>query len=317
MKYDYDVAIIGAGAAGYSAAIYAGRSGARTVVFDKGMGGGLTSEADDIENYPGFKKIKGPELMEKMKEHASEYAEMHFLEEVKDMKVREDGIEVITSKKSYFIGAVILCTGTEHRKLNVKGEEEFRGRGVSYCATCDGPFFVGKDVAVIGGGNTAISEAIYLKDIGCNVKVIHRRDKLRAEKILEDEAKEKGIEFIWNSFVEEIYGNNAVNGLKIRNVKTGEIGDIKVDGVFVSIGEEPNNELAKKIGVELDENGYIKVDRMQRTNIKRVYAAGDITGGIRQIVTACGEGATAALASLEVIGMRNPFGSQQVLTSMQ
>jgi len=307
MPYDYDVAIIGAGAAGYSAAIYAGRSGASVVIFDKGMGGGLTSEADDIENYPGFKKIKGPELMEKMKEHASQYAEMHFLEEVKDINVKEDGVEVITAKKKYWVGAAILCTGTEHRKLGVKGEEEFRGRGVSYCATCDGPFFVGKKVAVIGGGNTAISEAIYLKDIGCDVTVIHRRDKLRAEKILEDEAKEKGVKFIWNSVVEEIYGNEMVEGIKIKNVKNGEIKEIGVDGIFVSIGEEPNNELAKKLGAKLDEHGYIVVDEMQRTSVKRIYAAGDITGGIRQIVTACGEGAKAALASLEVIGKRNPF----------
>jgi len=182
MPYDYDIAIIGAGAAGYSAAIYAGRSGASVVIFDKGMGGGLTSEADEIENYPGFKKIKGPELMERMKEHASQYAEMHFLEEVKDLKVNDEHAEVITSKRSYRVGAVILCTGTEHRKLGVKGEEEFRGRGVSYCATCDGPFFVGKNVIVVGGGNTAISEAIYLKDIGCNVTVVHRRDELRAER---------------------------------------------------------------------------------------------------------------------------------------
>jgi len=307
MSYDYDIAIIGAGAAGYSAAIYAGRSGASAVIFDKGMGGGLTSEADEIENYPGFKKIKGPELMERMKEHASQYAKMHFLEEVKDLKVHDDGIDVITSKRSYNVGAVILCTGTEHRKLGVKGEQEFRGRGVSYCATCDGPFFVGKDVVVVGGGNTAISEAIYLKDIGCNVTVIHRRDELRAEKILEDEAKQKGVNFIWNSVVEEIFGDEMVKGVKIKNVKTGEIKEIKASGVFVSIGEEPNNELAKKVGAQLDEHGYVKVDRLQRTSVKRVYAAGDITGGVRQIVTACGEGATAALASLEVIGKRNPF----------
>ncbi|MCD6473437.1 MAG: thioredoxin-disulfide reductase [Thermoplasmata archaeon] len=307
MPYDYDIAIIGAGAAGYSAAIYAGRSGASAVIFDKGMGGGLTSEADEIENYPGFKKIKGPELMERMKEHASQYAKMHFLEEVKDLKVYDDGIDVISSKRIYKVGAVILCTGTEHRKLGVKGEEEFRGRGVSYCATCDGPFFVGKDVVVVGGGNTAISEAIYLKDIGCNVTVIHRRDELRAEKILEDEAKQKGVNFIWNSVVEEIFGDEMVKGVKIKNVKTGEIKEIKASGVFVSIGEEPNNELAKKVGAQLDEHGYVKVDRLQRTSVKRVYAAGDITGGVRQIVTACGEGATAALASLEVIGKRNPF----------
>jgi len=307
MPYDYDVAIIGAGAAGYSAAIYAGRSGANVVVFDKGMGGGLTSEAPDIENYPGFKRIKGPELMERMKEHASQYAEMRFLEEVKNLKILDDGIEVITSNKSYKVGAVILCTGTEYKKLGVKGEKKFEGLGVSYCATCDGPFFVGKKVAVIGGGNTAVTEAIYLKDIGCNVSLVHRREQLRAEKALEIEAKEKGIKFIWNSIVEEIIGDEMVKAIKLKNVKDGKESILETDAVFVSIGEKPQNKLVLEIGIELDEKGYIKVDEMQRTNIKRIYAAGDITGGVRQIVTACGEGAKAALASLEIIGKRNPF----------
>ena len=304
---EYEIAIVGGGAAGFSAAIYAGRSGAKAVVFDKGMGGGLTMEAPKVENYPGFKSIPGVELMEKMKEHASEYAEMKFGEEVKEIKVKEGGVEVLTSKGKYFVGAVILCTGTEHRKLNVKGEEEFAGRGVSYCATCDGFFFKGRKVAVVGGGNSAIIEAIYLKQIGCDVVVIHRRDELRAEKALENEAKEKGVEFMWNSIVEEIIGKETVEGIKVKNVKNGERKTIKVDGVFVSIGEEPQNELAKKAGIKLDENGYIVTDEMGRTNIARIFAAGDVTGGIRQIVTACAQGAKASLAALKVIGKRSPY----------
>ncbi|KAA0010181.1 MAG: thioredoxin-disulfide reductase [Thermoplasmata archaeon] len=304
---EYEIAIVGGGAAGFSAAIYAGRSGAKAVVFDKGMGGGLTMEAPKVENYPGFKSIPGVELMEKMKEHASEYAEMKFGEEVKEIKVKEDGVEVLTSKGKYFVGAVILCTGTEHRKLNVKGEEEFAGRGVSYCATCDGFFFKGRKVAVVGGGNSAIIEAIYLKQIGCDVVVIHRRDELRAEKALENEAKEKGVEFIWNSIVEEIIGKETVEGIKVKNVKNGKRKTIKVDGVFVSIGEEPQNEVAKKAGIKLDENGYIVTDEMGRTNIARIFAAGDVTGGIRQIVTACAQGAKASLAALKVIGKRSPY----------
>ena len=304
---EYEIAIVGGGAAGFSAAIYAGRSGAKAVVFDKGMGGGLTMEAPKVENYPGFKSIPGVELMEKMKEHASEYAEMKFGEEVKEIKVKEDGVEMLTSKGKYFVGAVILCTGTEHRKLNVKGEEEFAGRGVSYCATCDGFFFRGRKVAVVGGGNSAIIEAIYLKQIGCDVVVIHRRDELRAEKALENEAKEKGVEFMWNSIVEEIIGKETVEGIKVKNVKNGERKTIKVDGVFVSIGEEPQNELAKKAGIKLDENGYIVTDEMGRTNIARIFAAGDVTGGIRQIVTACAQGAKASLAALKVIGKRSPY----------
>lgn len=307
MDYDYEVAIVGAGAAGYAAAIYAGRSGASVVVFDRGMGGGLTMEAPKVENYPGFKEISGVELMEKMKEHAMDYAEMRFGEEVKKLEIMKNGVKLHTSKKEYFVGSVILCTGSKHRKLNVRGEEEFSGRGVSYCATCDGFFFKGKKVAVVGGGNSAVIEAIYLKQIGCDVFLIHRRDKLRAEKALEEEAKQKGIQFIWNSVVEEIIGDEMVKALKIKNVKTGEEKIIGIDGVFISIGEEPQNELAKQIGVELDENGYIIVDEMGRTNIKRVFAAGDVTGGVRQIITACAEGAKAALAAMQAIGKISPF----------
>jgi len=307
MEYTYEIAIVGAGAAGCAAAIYAGRSGASVAVFDKGMGGGLTLEAPKIENYPGFKSIGGVELAEKMKEHAAEYAEMKYGEEVKELKVTENGVEVITNRGKYFVGAVILCTGAEHRKLGVKGEKEFAGKGVSYCATCDGFFFKGKKVAVVGGGNSAVIEAIYLKQIGCDVSVIHRRDELRAEKALEEEAKEKGIQFIWNSVVEEIIGKEMVEGVKIKNVKTGEEKILEVSGVFISIGEEPQNQLAKQLGLKLDENGYIIVDDMGRTSMERIFAAGDVTGGVRQIITACAEGAKAALAAMKAIGKRSPY----------
>ncbi len=307
MQYDYEIAIVGAGAAGYTAAIYAGRSGASVVVFDKGMGGGLSVEAPKIENYPGFKSITGIELMEKMKEHAIEYAQIKFGEEVKEIKVMEEGVEILTNKDKYFVGAVIICTGSKHRKLGVKGEEEFAGKGISYCATCDGFFFKGKKVAVVGGGNSAVIEAIYLKQIGCEVYVIHRRDELRAEEALEKEAKEKGVKFIWNSIVKEIIGKEKVEAVKIRNVKTGEEKILEIDGIFISIGEEPQNEIAKKAGVKIDENGYIIVDEMGRTNLERVFAAGDVTGGVRQIITACAEGAKAALAAMKTIGKRSPF----------
>ncbi|MCD6448688.1 MAG: thioredoxin-disulfide reductase [Thermoplasmata archaeon] len=307
MEYTYEIAVVGAGAAGCAAAIYAGRSGASVAVFDKGMGGGLTLEAPKIENYPGFKSIGGVELAEKMKEHAAEYAEMKYGEEVKELKVTENGVEVITNRGKYFVGAVILCTGAEHRKLGVKGEKEFAGKGISYCATCDGFFFKGKKVAVVGGGNSAVIEAIYLKQIGCDVSVIHRRDELRAEKALEEEAKEKGIQFIWNSVVEEIIGKEMVEGVKIKNVKTGEEKILEVSGVFISIGEEPQNQLAKQIGLKLDENGYIIVDDMGRTSMERIFAAGDVTGGVRQIITACAEGAKAALAAMKAIGKRSPY----------
>jgi len=271
------------------------------------MGGGLATESPEIENYPGFKKINGIDLMEKMKDHAKEYAKFKFYEEVKEIKKGGDRFKIVTSKGEYEAGAVIICTGTTHKKLDAKGEKELSGRGVSYCATCDGFFFKDKDVVVIGGGNSAVIEAIYLKQVGCNVSIVHRRDRLRAEKSLEVKAVDMGINIVWDSVVEEIVGKEKVEGVKLKNVKTGETKVMPVDGVFISIGEVPQSEIAVNAGVETDEHGYIKTDEMQRTNIKGIYAAGDITGGVRQIITACSEGAKAALMSTEVLGKMYPF----------
>jgi len=245
--------------------------------------------------------------MEKMKDHAKEYAKFKFYEEVKEIKKRGDRFKIVTSKGEYEAGAVIICTGTTHKKLDAKGEKELSGRGVSYCATCDGFFFKDKDVVVIGGGNSAVIEAIYLKQVGCNVSIVHRRDRLRAEKSLEVKAVDMGINIVWDSVVEEIVGKEKVEGVKLKNVKTGETKVMPVDGVFISIGEVPQSEIAVNAGVETDEHGYIKTDEMQRTNIKGIYAAGDITGGVRQIITACSEGAKAALMSTEVLGKMYPF----------
>ncbi len=304
---DMELAIIGAGSAGYAAGIYAGRAGINAVIFDAGMGGGLATESPEIENYPGFKKINGIDLMEKMKDHAKEYAKFKFYEEVKEIKKEGDAFRIVTSKGEYEAGAVIICTGTTHKKLDAKGEKELAGRGVSYCATCDGFFFKDKDVVVIGGGNSAVIEAIYLKQVGCNVSIVHRRDRLRAEKSLEARAVGMGINIVWDSVVEEIVGKEKVEGVKLKNVKTGKTEIMKVDGVFISIGEVPQSEIAVNAGVETDEHGYIKTDEMQRTNVKGIYAAGDVTGGVRQIVTACSEGAKAALMSTEVLGKMYPF----------
>ena len=304
---DMELAIIGAGSAGYAAGIYAGRAGINAVIFDAGMGGGLATESPEIENYPGFKKINGIDLMEKMKDHAKEYAKFKFYEEVKEIKKEGDAFRIVTSKGEYEAGAVIICTGTTHKKLDAKGEKELAGRGVSYCATCDGFFFKDKDVVVIGGGNSAVIEAIYLKQVGCNVSIVHRRDRLRAEKSLEERAVGMGINIVWDSVVEEIVGKEKVEGVKLKNVKTGKTEIMKVDGVFISIGEVPQSEIAVNAGVETDEHGYIKTDEMQRTNVKGIYAAGDVTGGVRQIVTACSEGAKAALMSTEVLGKMYPF----------
>ena len=305
---DYEIAIIGAGPAGYTAAIYAIRAGLKIIVLDKGLGGGLAAVSPNIENYPGFESISGMELVEKMKQHASKYTKINFGEEVKNISQKKDFFTVETDKKSYDVKAIILCLGTEYRKLNAPGEKELAGKGVSYCATCDGFFFKDKKVAVVGGGNSALIEAIYLKQIGCKeVYLIHRRDQLRAEKTYQDEAVEKGIQIIYNTHVESINGRDKVEFLKLHDVNTDKKTDLTFDGVFISIGEEPQSKLAKELGVKLDEKGFIIADKKGRTNVKGVYAAGDITGGLRQVVTACAEGANAALASTESVGKKYPY----------
>lgn len=305
---DYELAIIGAGPAGYSAAIYAGRSGIKTVVFDKIGGGGLALVSPKIENYAGFESIPGSELMDKMQKHAIKYADFHFIEEVKKITKNENLFTIETTNKSYTSKAVILCMGTEYRKLGIPGEQELQGKGVSYCSTCDGQFFKGKNVAVVGGGNSAVIEAIFLKQIGCkDVNLIHRRDQLRAEKAIEDEAITKQVKIMYRTHVESIHGDQKVDYLYLHDLTKDKKYNFSVDGIFVSIGEEPQNALAKMLDTKLDEKGYVIIDKQQRTNIKGVYAAGDITGGLRQIITACAEGAIAALTSTEVLGKKYPY----------
>jgi len=305
---NYELAIVGSGAAGFTGAIYAKRAGIKTVVIDKGIGGGLANVSPKIENFPGFESISGMELMEKMKKHASNYADFRFNEEITEINKINDSFKISTNKETYNVKAIILCTGTEYRKLNVTGEKELTGKGVSYCATCDGFFFKDKKVAVIGGGNSALIESIYLKQIGCKeVYVIHRRDQLRAEKAYQDEAIEKGVKLIFNTKLESINGDQKIEYLTLNDVKTDKKSKFFVDGLFISIGEVPQNDLAKQLGVKLDEKGFIVTDRQLRTNIKGVYAAGDITGGLRQVITACAEGAIAALSSTESLGKKYPY----------
>jgi thioredoxin reductase (NADPH) len=306
---DFELAIIGAGPAGFSAAIYAERAGIKTVVFDKSGGGGLASIAPNIENYAGFESITGSELMEKMKAHASKYAEMKLYEEITEIKKTDDGFTLFTAEENtYHVGAVLFAVGTEHRKLSCEGIRKFEGRGVSYCATCDGFFFKDKNVGVVGGGNSALIEAIYLKQIGCkHVYLIHRRDQLRAESAYEEDAKKAGVEFFLDTEVEKVEGDDLLSKITLKNKKTGETENIEIDGLFISIGVVPQNELAKKLGVKLDEQEYILVDNQMRTNVKGVYAAGDITGGLRQVVTAVAEGAVAGLTSTEALGKQYPY----------
>ena len=300
---NFDIIIIGAGPAGLTAGLYAGRQNSKALVIDRGLAGGLGSEVPMMENYPGFDLISGMELISKMKPQCEKFSEIRENQIIEDIEKRDDGIYIKTKSSigddfnEYLTKSVILATGASHKHLNVPGENEFLGRGVAYCATCDGMFFVNRNVLMVGGGNSAAQEALYLKNIGCNVKIVHRRDSLRCEHRLEELLQEKGVEILWNSTIKEIKGDMAVNSVTL--VRDGVEEEYETDAVFVAIGDEPSNGLAKKLGVELDENGYIITDKSQATNVSGVYAAGDITGGVKQWIVACGEGAVAAISAYQ------------------
>lgn len=261
--------------------------------------GGQVAGTPVVENYPGLMRIAGKSLVDIMVQHALQYTHIHQGEEVLDIKPNET-IEVYTNKGKYLCRAVILTTGAKYRKIGAPGEERLFGRGVSYCATCDGYFFKGKKAVVVGGGSSAVTEALYLDSLGVNVALVHRLDVLRAEARLQESLLDRKIPVIWNSVIKEILGEKVVAGVRLENVNTGDVQEIPTDAVFVSIGYDPVNELARRIGLELDEEGgYINVDRFQRTSRPRIYAAGDVTGGIKQIVTAVGQGAVAAMTAFE------------------
>lgn len=298
---EYDLVVVGAGAAGMTAGIFGARSGLETILIEKGICGGLSNEATVVDNFPGFKRIGGMELVERMKEQTAEYAEIKELEEVTEIAIsrKEKKMILSTEKGAYLTDAVVLCTGTKKRKLGVKGENEFLGRGVSYCATCDGFFFKNKSVIVVGGGDSAVRGVLYLKNLGCEVTLLHRRDKLRAEQYLQKSLEKAGVHILWNSVVKEIKGDKVVRSVVRYDKERDSEDELAVEGVFVYIGDEPLNALATQIGAKLDKDGYILTDKSQRTNIERVYAAGDITGGVKQIVVACAEGAIAATSAHE------------------
>ncbi|MGZ4856795.1 MAG: thioredoxin-disulfide reductase [Methanobacteriaceae archaeon] len=297
---EYDIIIIGAGPAGLTAALYSGRQNFRTLILEKMITGGVGAEVPMMENFPGFEIIAGKQLIELMKKQALKHSEIREKEEVKKVELVGDKIELSADEKKYLTRAIIISTGSKHRQLKVPGELEFLGRGVCYCATCDGPLYQGKKVLIIGGGNSATQEALYLENIGVNVALVHRRDELRAENYLQDMLKEKDIPIFWDSVVKEIMGGDTgVKSVVLHNRKTGENKEVEIDGIFISIGDVPSNQVAASIGVELDSNGYIITDKSQRTNLPRVYAAGDITGGVKQWVVACSEGAIAALSAYE------------------
>ncbi len=295
---EYDVAVIGCGPAGLTAALYAGRYGMKTVIFESVPS--QLSTVHFIENYPGFEG-SGYELLEKMKEQALRYAE-HVFESVVDVKKEGNVFVLKTDYSEYRAKSVIFATGGRHRELGVEGEKEFLGRGVSYCATCDGNFFRGKKVLVIGGGNTAVTDAIYLKEIGCDVTLVHRRDELRADKALQEELFRRKIPVIWNCTVVRIEGTNRVERVVLHDRVKDEDFVVEADGVFIAVGMRPQTELAAGLGVERDHMGYIKVDKKQRTNVPGVFAAGDCCDNpLKQVVTACGDGAVAANSAFEFV----------------
>lgn len=292
----YDVIIAGAGPAGMTAAVYASRSNLKTLLLERGMPGGQMVDTEDIENYPGYEHILGQELSTKMFEHAQKFGAQYKYGDIKAIVDHGDYKVVTAGENEFKTKAVIIATGAQYRKLGIPGEEELTGRGVSYCAVCDGAFFKDKELVVVGGGDSAVEEGIYLTRFAKKVTIIHRRDELRAQKILQERAfKNEKIEFIWDTGVEKINEENGkVGSLSLINYKTDEKSEFNVDGVFVYIGMDPLSEPFESLGV-VDDEGYIVTNENMETNVPGIYAAGDIREkDLRQIVTATGDGSIAA-----------------------
>jgi len=299
-----DLVIVGGGPAGLTAGIYAVRSGLQTAVVERDALGGQVATTPLVENYPGFTQVGGKALVDLLVSHALEYVTVFQGEEVVGIQP-EDGLTVLTSRRRFRTKAVLLATGATHRHLGVPGESRFSGRGVTYCSTCDGPLFKGKRVIMVGGGNSAVTEALYLHNIGAHVTLVHRRDTLRAQEHLTKYLSSANIPVLWNTEVKEIRGEVKVQEVLLYNHVTQENRALPIDGVFIAIGYLPAVGLAKKLGVELTEDGFIKRDEHHRTNVPGIYSAGDVEGGYKQIVTAVGQGAEAALSIYE--DLMNPY----------
>ncbi|BAF59598.1 MAG: thioredoxin-disulfide reductase [Pelotomaculum sp.] len=294
-----ELVIIGGGPAGLSAGLYGSRAKLDTVLLERGIPGGLVISTDQVENYPGFPEgIGGFELMQKMEEQARRFGLEIVSVNVESIRVDGKGFCVKTEDGELLAGAVIIATGAQPQLLGVKGEEQYTGRGVSYCATCDGAFFRGKKVAVIGGGDAAVQEAIFLTKFAEKVFIIHRRNELRATRAVQEKAfGNPKIEFVWDAVVSEISGSDLVESVTVKNVKNGEERDLQVDGVFIYVGQKPNSDLVRDI-VSLDEKGYIITDENMMTSQPGLYAAGDVRRKLlRQVVTAVADGAVAAVAA--------------------
>ncbi|MDQ3561666.1 MAG: thioredoxin-disulfide reductase [Thermoproteota archaeon] len=293
----YDVIIIGSGPAGYTAGIYTSRANLSTLIISGTLPGGQLMTTSEVENYPGFPNgIFGPELMMNMRQQAERFGAVIVDDEVLKVDFKNRPFTITTHAETYSAEATLVCTGASPRKLGIPAEQQFSGRGVSYCATCDGPFFKGENIVVVGGGDTAMEEATFLTKFGKSVRVVHRRDSLRASKILQQKALENPkIEFIWNNVVADIKGNNKISTVLVKDINTGKERTIETGGLFVAIGHEPNTAIFKG-QLELDDKGYIVLKHHTKTSVEGVFAAGDVHDHrYRQAVTAAGFGCMAAI----------------------
>ena len=291
----YDTMIIGAGPAGMTAALYAARSNLKVALLERGIYGGQMNNTAEIENYPGYARISGPELAEKMFEPLENLGVEHLFGQVEKIEDHGDYKKIITEDEVFETKTVILAPGANHRHLGVPGEEEYNSRGVSYCAVCDGAFFRDEDLLVVGGGDSAVEEAIFLTRFAKSVTIVHRRDQLRAQQLLQERAfANEKISFIWDSVVKEIKGDDRrVTSVVFENVKTGQISESDFGGVFIYVGLDPVSDFVKDLGI-CDEAGWIVTDQHMKTAIDGIYAIGDVRQkDLRQITTAVGDGAVA------------------------
>ncbi len=296
----WDVLIIGGGGSGMTAALYASRANLKTGLFEKLVPGGQIAVTDLVENYPGFPEgVLGPDIAQKMQAQAEKYGTQFFYDEVLSIQKNADQtFELKTASTSYFARSVILTMGASFRMLNVPNERELTGKGVSYCATCDGAFFKNKEVVVVGGGDSALQEGIFLTRFATQVTIVHRRDSLRASPILQERAKSNPkIKFIWDTVVEKVVGKEKVEGVVLKNLKTQAATDFKTDGLFVFVGHDPNSKLVRGF-LNMDDHGYVLTGESLKTSVEGIFAAGEIRqGAVKQLITACGEGCEAALAA--------------------
>jgi thioredoxin reductase (NADPH) len=299
-----DLLIVGGGPAGLTAGIYAVRSGLRTAIIERDALGGQVATTPIVENYPGFTSVGGKSLVDIMVSHALQYVQIFQGEAVVDIQSGPP-FSVKTSRRQFNTKTILLATGASHRHLNIPGEKRLAGRGVSYCSTCDGPLFKNKKVIMVGGGNSAVTEALHLFHMGIDVTLIHRRDKLRAQEFLAQQLFDNDIPVLWSTEVREIRGEERVSEVLLVSNKTNEKTEFRTDGVFIAIGYEPAVELAEKFGLEINEDGYIQQDGKHRTSVPGIYSAGDVEGGYKQIVTASGQGAEAAMTIFE--DLINPY----------